>query len=60
MIGKTLRHYADHSGAANREYVKTHFPKMDYAEIPGADHFLMLEKPEEFSRLLIEFLDRQK
>jgi pimeloyl-ACP methyl ester carboxylesterase len=52
--------YADQSGAANREYMKTHFPEMDYVEILGTDHFLMLEKPEEFNRLLIEFLDKQK
>jgi len=52
--------YADHSGAGNREYMKTHFPNMDYHEIAGTGHFLMIEKPEEFNRLLIAFLDRQK
>lgn len=52
--------YADHSRAGDREYMKTHFPKMDYEEIAGAGHFLMLEKPEEFNRLLIAFLDKQK
>jgi pimeloyl-ACP methyl ester carboxylesterase len=34
------------------------FPKMEYKEIPGTGHFLMLEKPEEFNRLLLEFLDK--
>jgi pimeloyl-ACP methyl ester carboxylesterase len=52
--------YADHSRAGDREYMKTHFPNMDYEEIPGTGHFLMLEKPEEFNRLLIAFLDQQK
>jgi len=52
--------YADKSGNGDRKYMKTHFPKMDYKEIPGAGHFLMLEKPEEFNRLLMEFLDKQK
>jgi pimeloyl-ACP methyl ester carboxylesterase len=52
--------YADHSGAGNREYMKTHFPNMDYEEIAGTGHFLMLEKPEEFNRLLIAFLDKQQ
>jgi len=52
--------YADHSRAGNREYMKTHFPNMDYEEIAGTGHFLMLEKPEEFNRLLIAFLDQQK
>ncbi len=52
--------YADHSGAGNREYMSTHFPNMDYEEIAGTGHFLMLEKPEEFNQLLIAFLDKQK
>jgi len=51
--------YADHSRAGDREYMKTHFPNMDYEEIPGTGHFLMMEKPEEFNRLLIAFLDKQ-
>jgi pimeloyl-ACP methyl ester carboxylesterase len=51
--------YADHSRAGDREYMKTHFPNMDYEEIAGTGHFLMIEKPEEFNRLLIAFLDRQ-
>ncbi|MGP0074191.1 MAG: alpha/beta fold hydrolase [Bryobacteraceae bacterium] len=51
--------YADHSRAGDREYMKTHFPNMDYEEIAGTGHFLMLEKPEEFNRLLIAFLDKQ-
>jgi pimeloyl-ACP methyl ester carboxylesterase len=51
--------YADHSRAGDHEYIKTHFPNMDYQEIAGTGHFLMLEKPEEFNRLLIAFLDKQ-
>ena len=42
------------------EYMKIRFPKLDYAEIPGTGHFLMLEKPAEFNRLLLEFLDKLK
>ena len=59
--------YADKSKLVNdqyyitsREYMKTHFPKMDYEEIPGTGHFLMLEKPEEFNRLLLTFLAKLK
>jgi pimeloyl-ACP methyl ester carboxylesterase len=51
--------YADKSGLANREYMKTHFPHMEYTEIPGTGHFLMLEKPDEFNRLLLGFLGKQ-
>lgn len=52
--------YADHSGAGNREYMTTHFPNMDYQEIPGTGHFLMIEKPDEFNQRLIAFLDQQR
>ncbi|MGD9161797.1 MAG: alpha/beta hydrolase [Desulfobacteraceae bacterium] len=51
--------YTDNSTAANHEYMKTHYPNMEYKEIPGTGHFLMLEKPDEFNRLLLEFLDKQ-
>jgi pimeloyl-ACP methyl ester carboxylesterase len=32
---------------------------MEYAEIPGTGYFLMIEKPEEFNRLLLAFLAKQ-
>lgn len=51
--------YADHSRSGDREYMKTHFPNMEYEEIAGTGHFLMIEKPDEFNRLLIAFLDKQ-
>jgi pimeloyl-ACP methyl ester carboxylesterase len=51
--------YADKSRSGNSEYMKTHFPKMEYKEIPGTGHFLMLEKPDEFNRLVLEFLNKQ-
>ncbi len=51
--------YADKSALANREYMKTNFPNLEYAEIPGTGHFLMLEKPDEFNRRLMEFLSKQ-
>jgi pimeloyl-ACP methyl ester carboxylesterase len=52
--------YADKSRLGDREYMKTHFPNMDYEEIPATGHFLMMEKAEEFNRLLLAFLDKQK
>jgi pimeloyl-ACP methyl ester carboxylesterase len=45
--------YADHSRLADREYLQAHFPKLEYVKIPGTGHFLMLEKPDEFNRLLL-------
>jgi pimeloyl-ACP methyl ester carboxylesterase len=48
--------YADKSALGNRDYMKTHFPNMEYHEIAGTGHFLMLEKPDEFNRLLLGFL----
>ncbi|HUI76905.1 MAG TPA: alpha/beta hydrolase [Bryobacteraceae bacterium] len=51
--------YADHSGLGNRDYMKEHFPAMEYTEIPQTGHFLMMEKPEEFNRLLLAFLAKQ-
>ena len=52
--------YAEHSGLASRALMQRHYPRLEYAEIPGTGHFLMLEKPAEFNRLLLEFLARQK
>jgi len=48
--------YADGSTSFD-ESVKSRFPELDYFEISGTGHFLMLEKPDEFNRLLLEFLD---
>jgi len=53
--------YADGTlTAADREYMRSRFPKLEYINIPGTGHFLMLEKPAEFNRLLKSFLDKQK
>jgi pimeloyl-ACP methyl ester carboxylesterase len=52
--------YADKSGLGDRAYMKTHFPNLEYHEIAGTGHFLMLEKPEEFNALLLGFLAKQK
>jgi len=50
--------YADESRLETREYLKTLFPNPEYVVIPGTGHFLMMEKPEEFNRLLLAFLDK--
>lgn len=51
--------YADKSALANREYMKVHFPNLEYTEIAGTGHFLMLEKPAEFNESLLAFLKKQ-
>jgi sigma-B regulation protein RsbQ len=40
--------------------MKSRFPELEYHKIPGTGHFLMLEKPEEFNRLLKDFLVKQR
>jgi sigma-B regulation protein RsbQ len=52
--------YAGPSHIASAQAVHASFPTAEYTEIPGTGHFLMLEKPEEFNRLLLGFLSKQK
>ncbi len=51
--------YADRQWPVETEMTKR-FPNVELHKIPGTGHFLMLEKPEEFNRLLKSFLDKQK
>jgi pimeloyl-ACP methyl ester carboxylesterase len=44
---------------AAREAVLARFPNAEYSQIPDTGHFLMLEKPDEFNRLLLAFLAKQ-
>jgi sigma-B regulation protein RsbQ len=48
--------YADKSRLGDKEFMTRVFPKLEYVEIPGTDHFLMMEKPDEFNQLLLAFL----
>ena len=48
--------YAANSRLANRDAMKLLYSNLEYHEIPGTGHFLMMEKPQEFNRLLTEFL----
>jgi pimeloyl-ACP methyl ester carboxylesterase len=52
--------YADKSPSGNQAYMKDHFPKMEYHEVAGTGHFVMLDNPPEFNTLLLAFLSRQK
>jgi pimeloyl-ACP methyl ester carboxylesterase len=58
MTMPVLGIYADKSQLANREYSKKIFPAFEYVEIAGTGHFLMMEKPAEFNKLLSAFVDR--
>jgi pimeloyl-ACP methyl ester carboxylesterase len=40
-------------------FVRTLSPRVDYRVIEGPGHFLMLEKPDEFNALLLEFLRKE-
>jgi pimeloyl-ACP methyl ester carboxylesterase len=50
--------YAEKSRLGDREYMKQIFPSLEYVEVSGTGHFVMMEKPEEFNRLLIAFVDK--
>jgi len=52
--------YAGNSPMANRDNLKKIFPNSAYVQVAGTGHFVMLERPEEFNRLLMAFLGKVK
>ena len=50
--------YAEKSQLGNVERAKKLYPTFEYTEIAGTGHFLMMERPEEFNRLLMAFLKK--
>jgi pimeloyl-ACP methyl ester carboxylesterase len=40
------------------EEARQTLPKFEQTKVEGTGHFLMMEKPEEFNRLLTEFVDK--
>jgi pimeloyl-ACP methyl ester carboxylesterase len=52
--------YAGNSPMTNRENLKKVFPNAEYVQVAGTGHFVMLERPEEFNRLLLAFLGKVK
>ncbi len=41
------------------KHVRKLAPKVDYQTMDGVGHFLMMEKPDEFNKLLLGFLEKQ-
>jgi len=52
--------YAGNSPMANHDALKKVFPNSEYVQVAGTGHFVMLERPEEFNRLLLAFLGKVK
>ena len=52
--------YAGASPMANRDTLKKVFPNSEYVQVAGTGHFVMMERPEEFNRLLLAFLGKVK
>ena len=52
--------YAGNSPMTNRENLKKVFPNSEYVQVAGTGHFVMMERPEEFNRLLLAFLGKIK
>jgi pimeloyl-ACP methyl ester carboxylesterase len=50
--------YADHSTADDPTYFKKIFPNGHSVQVPGTGHFVMMEKPAEFNKLLADFLPK--
>jgi pimeloyl-ACP methyl ester carboxylesterase len=42
----------------NVESMREIVPNFEAAQVPGTGHFLMMEKPDEFNRLLAGFLEK--
>jgi pimeloyl-ACP methyl ester carboxylesterase len=38
-------------------FLKKVLPKLDYVAMPGTGHFVMMEQPQEFNRLLMKFVE---
>ena len=49
--------FADKSALANPDFTRKVLPNYEHHEIPGTGHFLMMEKPAEFNRLVERFVD---
>jgi pimeloyl-ACP methyl ester carboxylesterase len=44
----------------NLDVTKAYIPDLQFLNVPGTGHFLMMEKPAEFNQYVIAFVDKQK
>jgi pimeloyl-ACP methyl ester carboxylesterase len=42
------------------DVTKSYIPDLQFLNVPGTGHFLMMEKPAEFNQHIVAFVDRQK
>jgi sigma-B regulation protein RsbQ len=47
-------------GGNSLDVTKSYIPDLQFLNVPGTGHFLMMEKPAEFNQHIIAFVDRQK
>jgi pimeloyl-ACP methyl ester carboxylesterase len=52
--------YADRSRVANRAAMKILYPSLEYHEVAGTGHFVMMDDPDSFNALVNTFLERRK
>ena len=50
--------YAGTANVPDPAATKELYPKHEATQVPATGHFLMMEKPDEFNRVLAEFLDK--
>ena len=50
--------YAGANPMAGRDALKKVFSNSEYVQVAGTGHFVMMERPEEFNRLLLAFLGK--
>jgi 3-oxoadipate enol-lactonase len=47
-------------GGNSLDVTKSYLPDLQFLNVPGTGHFLMMEKPAEFNQHVMAFVDRQK
>lgn len=56
----TLAIYAGTNRGSSIETTKTYLPNLQFCNMPGTGHFLMMERPAEFNQRLLTFIEQQK